>query len=214
MKNSPLLAIAFLLLSTGACASMASFQTADTVAKGEQRKGVGITYNQYTITVDEDDEETVDVGVPAVHGWYRYGLTDKIELHSMVWIPLGATVGAKYQILGSRDTKGLSLSAGFDVGYLSISSGEGDEKISSTIYDTHLPVYAGYRLSPSFAVYAVPRYLLRAAVSDTSTGISHLVGSAAGLAVGKNSMFHLEAIGMYDVTYGDTTLTAGVGYSF
>ncbi len=45
---------------------------------------------------------------------------------------------------------------------------------SSTIYDTHLPLYAGFRLSPSFALYAVPRYLMRAAVSESSTGISHL----------------------------------------
>lgn len=193
---------------------MASFQSADTVAKGEQRKGVGVTYNQYTMTLDEETDDSIDVGVPAVHAWYRYGLTDKLEAHTMVWIPLGATAGLKYQFLGNRDTKGLSLSAGLDVGYLSISSGEGDNEVTSTIYDTHVPLYAGYRQSPSFAVYAVPRYLLRAGVSENSTAITHLVGSAVGLALGKSTVFHLEAIGMYDLNYGDSTLTAGVGVSF
>lgn len=201
-------------LATG-CASMASFQTADTVGAGEVRQGVGVTYNNYTYTYEdsEGEEQSEDISVPALHGWYRYGLTDELELHTMVWIPLGATAGMKYQLLGGRGMKGLSLSLGADAGYLKISSGEGEDEVSTTIVDTHVPVYVGYRLSKSLAGYLTPRYLLRASVGE-ATNISHLTGAALGVALGDNTRVHLEGVGMYDLTYGTTTLTAGVGISF
>jgi len=41
-----------------------------------------------------------------------------------------------------------------------------------------------------------------------------MVGSAFGVALGKNSVFHLEGVALYDLTDNYSTITAGIGFSF
>jgi hypothetical protein len=201
-----LVAIACLLSLTGpGCANFASFQEPDTVAKGQFRSGVGLTFTRYDFGDDT-------INIPALNGWGRYGIMDNLELHTLVWLPLGATVGAKYQLLGNRDTAGLSLSLGLDLGYLTITTGEGDNETSSTVMDTYVPVYVGYRVGPSLSVYAVPKYLLRVVSDEVETAIAHNVGAAAGIALGASSTLYLEGV----VLYGSdgALFTTGIGVAF
>lgn len=185
------------------------------MAKGQSRKGMGVTFTKYEIEIEEEPQS---VTVPAANFWYRHGLTDKLEAHALVWIPFGGTLGAKYQLLGNRDTAGLGVSVGLDFGYLTISTTSEDamgveSKTEVNLADFYLPVYVGYRVGPSFAVYTVPKYLLRVASGD-SDDISHLIGSAFGLALGNEATLHAEGVVLYDILAGSTALTAGIGYAF
>ena len=187
------------------------------MAKGQGRMGTGVTFTKYEITIKEDAGPK-SVTVPAVNFWYRYGLTDKLEAHALAWIPFGATLGAKYQLLGNRELNGPSVSVGLDFGYLTVSDSSEDamgveSKTEIQLADFYLPVHVGYRVGPSFSVYAVPKYLLRVESGD-SDGISHMVGSAFGLALGNVATLHAEGVVLYDVGAGNTALTAGIGYAF
>lgn len=187
------------------CANFASFQEPDTMAKGQSRTGVGVTFTRY-----EFEDEAISV--PALNGWVRYGITDKLEAHSLVWLPLGATAGVKYQLMGDRFTPGLSLSVGVDFGYLSITTDNGVEETSSTIFDTYVPVYVGYRMTPGLSVYGVPKFLLRTYSNDTDSGVEANVGAAAGIAFGEQTTVHLEGV----VLYGSdgALFTTGIGVAF
>jgi hypothetical protein len=193
-------------LSSG-CASFATFQELDTLAKGETQVGVGATVTGYQLDLGKDDP--TNLIVPALKLSLRHGITDKFEAHGRMWLPLGATAGAKYQLLGNREESGFGLSAGLDVGYLTISSGD----YKSTILDTYVPVYTGYRFSPGAALYVTPKYLLRTSMGDAS-GLSHLVGATGGLALGKKTTLYLEGSGIYDLSASSTSWTGGLGVGF
>lgn len=199
-----------LSLSTG-CATFASFQSADTVGKGQLKYGVGATYTSYGTTLNG---KATTVGIPAGDIWGRYGVTDKLEVHALVWIPMGATAGVKYQLLGSRDRAGPSLSLGLDLGYLQISSTSGSTTTSSNIFDTYVPVYLGYRLNPGFAFYLTPKYLLRLGFSNAGTGVDNEVGGTVGVALGKNTTFLVEGTVVDDLTTGLPSFTGGLGVAF
>jgi hypothetical protein len=209
MKKIYCLVVSACLLSlTGpGCANFASFQEPDTVAKGQLRSGVGVTLTRY----DLDAENSVTI--PALNGWGRYGIMDNLEVHTLVWLPLGATIGAKYQLLGNRETAGLSVAVGLDLGYLTITSGEEPNEISSTYLDTYVPVYVGYRVSPAFSVYAVPKYLLRVVSgNEADTTASHNFGGALGIALGRSRTLHLEGVMLYGD--GSSLFTTGIGVAF
>jgi hypothetical protein len=205
-----LIAITLLGLS-GACANYASFQEADTLPRGVTKIGVGATYTTYTAAVGNEKEE---VSVPALNLWYRRGLLDKLEAHASVWIPLGSSFGLKYQLHGNRETAGLAVSLGLDLGLLQISAGDGDNESTLTLVDTYVPVYIGYRVGPGFAVYGTPKYILRTASGGGSTAIGHLVGGTAGVALGAKTTLHLEGSYFYDLDSKEPALQAGVGIAF
>jgi hypothetical protein len=199
-----------LVLAT-ACANYATLQEAETTPKGTSKTGVGATFTTYEVEF-ADEPETVSV--PALNVWYRRGLTDQLEAHASVWIPLGASLGVKYQLLGDRTRSGLAFSLGLDLGFLQITSGSDDREVTTTIVDTYVPLYVGYRLSPSLALYASPKYILRSAFGDGDTSIGHLAGSTLGVAAGARTTLLLEGTVMYDVTVGAPALQAGVGVAF
>lgn len=203
--------VATVTLSLGGCANFSSFQEADTMAAGQHRKGVGASVTKYKFDLGDTEE---DVTVPALNLWYRIGLTDRFELHAMAWIPLGATIGGKYQLLGNRNKAGLALSLGLDAGYLTITSGDAGNETKTTIVDTYVPVYLGYRTSPGFAAYLVPKYMLRFTNSDSGSDLVHFTGGTVGVAIGKSSSFHIEGSALVDINSGDPAITGGIGFAF
>ena len=200
--------VALFALSSSGCASFATFQEMDTLAKGDKQFGGGATVSGYSVQLLDD--EPSNIIVPALNAWGRFGVTDKFEAHGRVWLPLGATVGGKYQLLGDRETAGFGLSAGLDVGYLSIRSGD----VSTNVVDTYVPLYLGLRASPGAAVYVVPKYLLRTSFGSAGGGLGHMVGGTGGVALGKKTTLYLEGSGIFDLNGGAPSWTGGIGVGF
>lgn len=213
-----LLALVVIFVSSG-CANYASFQSADTVPEGEGVGGMGISYTGYEIEIDD---QTESVSVPAVNMWYRRGITEEFEVHGTVWLPFGASLGAKYQLMGGRKTPGLSLSLGADFGYLSISTGSGDTEASASLLDVYVPVYTGYRIDEGLAFYVTPKYILRAAFGSASSGsdsasnteLFHTPGATFGVAIGSSIEFLVEGTIAYDLTNEFVAYTGGIGIGF
>jgi hypothetical protein len=200
-------------LGLSGCANFATFQEADTLPKGEIRKGSGISYTTYEIEDPDGKKDTIEI--PQVTGWLRAGLTEHLEAHASIWMPLGASIGAKYQLIGSRAQNGLALSLGLDVGALSITTtDENGKENTAKIIDTYVPAYLGYRLSPTLAGYMSPKYILRSGFDDTSSDFAHLVGSTFGVAIGDVTTLMLEGTVMYDLSVGAPAFQTGVGLEF
>lgn len=178
------------------------------MAAQETQVGVGATVTAYEIQLA--DEEPESFLVPALNFWTRYGLSDRVELHGRAWLPLGATIGTKVQLLGDRTEAGFGLSTGLDVGYLRFTSGNS----SSTVIDTYVPLYTGYRFSEGFTTYLSPKYLLRAQTGGDRVALAHSVGGTLGLAAGKKSKLYLEGTGVYDITNRGLSWTGGIGVGF
>lgn len=217
------------LFLTG-CANFASFQSADTVPKGETKTGGGLTYTKYETEIAQNDNNGT-ITVPAFAAWGRRGLTEDFEVHASAWLPLGAKAGAKYQLLGKDSREGFSLSVGGDLGYLSFggsSSSDGDDSetqnddtsndASVSFIDFYLPVYTGYRFNKSLAAYLTPKYVPRAIVG-TSNGNSegaffHRAGGTLGVQLGEQLEVMVEGSYVYNITTGTTAFTTGVGMNF
>jgi len=123
------------------CANYATLQEADTIPKGQSKTGFGVTGTSYQV----ESGGTLDsVEVPAVNVWYRRGLTDNLEAHTSVWMPLGGSAGLKYQLAGNRAKAGISLSLGFDLGFLRMST-EDEMEHTRPSKHPHCPRYcAGF----------------------------------------------------------------------
>lgn len=205
--------LASLLFATSAmsigCFNFASLQGPEVLNKGETRKGIGLTLNSYRFNVDSN------LPTPAVNVWYRRGIASNLEAHALVWLPLGATVGLKYQLVGERGAHGLSVSMGLDLGYFAISSGDGDTELSDTYFDSYVPLYVGYRPSDSVMLYAVPKYVLRFhAPSDEASSFDHVVGAALGIGIGASSTFYLEGAALHSMNEERSSLMGAIGYAF
>jgi hypothetical protein len=200
-------------LATGACANYSQLQDAETMPKGKLGVGVGVSFTKYTVeetdTAGTKTEESISV--PAVVVSARRGITDKFEVQGTAWFPLGARLGGKYQLAGEAGKEGLQVSVGAHVGYLSISAGEA----KTTFIDGYLPLYLGYRASPSLEIYAVPQYILRLVGNEDNTSdVGHVTGTTLGIALGRSSKLFLEAGGFYDTLYGTAIVNTAVGLGF
>ncbi len=196
------------LVSTG-CFNAPSFQGAEVLKPGDTRRGVGATVTRYQLNEDQS------IPAPAITAWYRRGLIDKLEAHARIWLPLGAIIGLKYQLIGGPDEGGLSVATGVDFSYFTLSTGEGNDSYSDTFVDTYVPLYLGYRLSDGFAAYAVPKYLLRhSAPSDEASSFEHAFGGALGFGLGAKSTVHLEAAFLYSKNEEGPIVTGAIGYAF
>lgn len=209
------LVLSLALATTGACANYSQLQDAETLRAGEGKVGVGASFTKYKVeeTNSSGQKELDSVSVPAAVISYRRGITDHLEVQSTAWIPLGARIGAKYSLLGEAGKTGLHVSIGAHVGYLSITSGEDENETSTTFIDGYVPLYLGYRMSPGFAVYLTPQYILRSVSGDESE-IGHVAGGTLGFALGKSTKFHVEGGGFYDTLYESEIINAALGISF
>jgi hypothetical protein len=208
--------VILLALSSAACANYSQLQDAETLPAGQLKIGIGASFTKYKVeeTNDDGSKELSSVSVPAAVITARRGITDNLEVQGAAWIPLGARLGAKYSLLGEAGKTGLHVSLGAHVGYLSISSGDGENESSTSFIDGYVPLYLGYRMSPGFAIYAVPQYIVRSVSSDGESDIGHVAGGTLGFAFGKNTKFHLEAGGFYDTLYESEIINTALGVAF
>lgn len=107
----------------------------------------------------------------------------------------------------------MSLSLGGDLGYISITSGEGESEVTTQIVDLYVPVYTGYRFSKGFALYLTPKYILRTSVGDETT-IFHTPAATLGTAIGEDFEFLVEGTVAYDIVTESPAFTVGIGASF
>lgn len=204
-------------MAISGCASYAQYQEADVVEKGETKQGVGIGASIYQVKLETKnsegevtDEATAEFTVPQVSFWARHGVSEKLELHGHAWLPLGASVGAKYQLIGDRKTVGPALSLGADIGYLTVSSGDSE----ATIIDIYVPVYTGYRMADNFAVYFTPKYIMKIISGDTENPLLHNIGGTGGIAIGSKTQILAEASYFYDAVTNAPAFHAGVGLTY
>jgi hypothetical protein len=206
-----LVVVAAVAMAT-ACANYSQLQDAETMRAGKTSVGVGVSFTRYDLALtDPDDKDTVNV--PALVGSVRRGITDTLEVQATAWLPLGARAGVKYQLLGAAGETGPHISLGGHLGYLSVTSGEGANEASSRFVDLYLPVYVGYRLATSLAVYVAPQYILRTVMGD-GTQIGHVLGGSGGVALGSGTKVFLEAGYAYDTLYDSPIISTALGLGF
>ena len=129
---------------------------------------MGGTATRYTLEIESTDTVTTATGttqttttqhdslfVPALTLWGRYGVSDRLELHGMLWLPLGASLGGKYMLVGDREKGGFTFSPGLD---LSAPITFTINDTSGTLFDAYVPLHMGYRFSPGAEVYFTPKY--------------------------------------------------------
>lgn len=196
MKTAAASILAFSALTTG-CVNSSTLQTAKALDPGTQRILIGGGYYaspSVNADASESTGEDVSLAMPYMELGYRRGIVDKVEVGAKVTIPGTAGLDAKYQFLQAGD---FALAAGLGAGYLKLTSGSEGMETSTMLVDTIVPVYASYDLAKAFAVYTSPKYVLRYAksvdeMSQTTSGLNHLVGATAGVRVGNKFGLFLE----------------------
>ena len=204
LKNIFVAGISLLYFS---CANYSTMKSADVLGAGKKKLGTGVTYTSYKYKWD--DTTDIPVNVPAVTFWYRLGVTDKLDLHANLWLPLGASVGAKYQLVGGPDINGFGLSSGLDVGYLQITN----DGLTTSLIDFYVPVYLAYDFSQIFSLYLVPKYIGRLSVGS-SNGFGSSAAATLGLKIGNRVSCLLEGTYGYDFYSERPVLTLGAGFDF
>lgn len=97
-----------------------------------------------------------------------------------------------------------------------------DTETSTSLLDIYVPVYTGYRVSESFAVYLTPKYIMRAAFGSASSGdeesssteVFHIPAATLGVALGSSVEFLVEGTVGYDTVTEALVYTAGIGVGF
>lgn len=210
----------FLGLLLGGCAHTSSFQNADTVPAGTHEVGVAVVSTG--AEVRDTDRPRLDIVEywPALLGWGRIGVAERLEVHGMAWV-LGGSVGAKYQLVGHGEDTGPAVSLGLDFGVaaappsvdLCFAGGCGEEENATSSLDLVVPLYLGYKLTGDLGVYAHPKYLFRR-VGGIDIA-EHYVGGSAGLTLGPVPgplrRLYVEGTAMTEIEGDEIIFSVGFG---
>lgn len=221
MRILPWLCLLLIAAVLGGCANYATLQDAETIPKKEFQLGLGATFNSYPLELESTTTTTDSNGVttetttvedetftvPALTLSGRYGVSDAFEVHGIVWLPLGASIGGKYMLVGDRKQGGFVFSPGVDVS-MPITVSINDE--SSLLMDFYLPLHMGYRASPGFELYWTPKYVLRLFNDE----LGHSAGGTLGVAIGEKTQLLLEAGALYDTLYEKPIINGAIGIAF
>ena len=193
---------------------MSTMQTARTTEKGEFGYGFGGGVIRTDIALG--DVDTISLNAPFMEIGARYGITDKLDLGAKLTLIGTATVDAKYQFLGDGESK-LAGSAGFGLGYLSISSESNGNTSESKIFDLMVPVYFSVHPADWFAVYASPKYVFRINSYNSSNDVSgsstsSWYGVTTGIRLGKRVGFLAEYsyFGNSEISIPLSQITGGI----
>lgn len=206
----------------GGCANYATLQDPETIPEKDFQLTVAATFNAYTLEIESEttggggagmapvtttDVEEVNVTVPALAFGARYGVSERFELHGIAWLPLGASIGGKYMLVGDREQGGFAFSPGLDVSApVTVSANDA----SALLMDFYVPLHMGYRTSPGFALYWTPKYVLRVIGGD----LGHAAGGTLGAAIGEQTQVLLEAGVLYDTLYERPIINGAIGFAF
>lgn len=205
----------------GGCANYATLQDAETIPEKKLQLGLGATFNAYPLEfeststsvdangVSTETTEVVDesITVPALTFSGRYGLSDQLEVHGIAWLPLGASIGGKYMLVGDREQGGFAFSPGLDVSIPITVSVNGN---TALLMDFYVPLHMGYRTGPGFSFYWTPKYVLRLLDSE----LGHAVGGTLGVAIGEKTQVLLEGGALYDTVYAEPIISGAIGIAF
>jgi hypothetical protein len=204
-------AFALAIYMLPSCVSMTSLQTARTMEKGEFGGGFGGGMVNAEIN---SGTETFDLKAPFMEASARYGITDKLDAGAKITLIGTSGLDVKYQFLGDKQSL-LAGSVGTGFGYLSLSSGSGDNISKSVITDINVPVSFSIHPKEWFAFYASPRYTLRLnsynntvnGVDDKGSSNSNWYGITTGIRLGKKVGFLVEYSYYLNDTDGTPPLT-------
>ena len=199
----PVLALAFLT----SCVSMSSMQTGRTVGQGNSELNIGGSAVKYEAFVFDD---STDVSGGLLEGDYRYGITDKLDVGLNVSLIGTSGLYGKYQLVGDQESM-FALSAGAGAGYLTIETGEGEDKVKTTVVDISVPVYASVHPKPWLSIYATPRYTMR-----IGAGTSNWYGGTGGIRLGNKFAVFAEysRVTSSDAIKPLSQVTGGLGFRF
>jgi hypothetical protein len=180
------MALGLLVFASVRCASVTNLHTAKVLDKGAHSHtlagGVG------NVDLSTDDGGTSGNTISADY-MFRYGLTEKDEV-GVKFTNFGAYVMGDYKRALIEGDK-FYLSAGAGLGGTKVSITMGEEEQSTTWLDLYLPLYADYWVTPNFALYASPKYILRTVWGEESD-VAHQVGLSGGFKWGQSSGFLAE----------------------
>lgn len=197
---SKLFLAAALLVALSGCLNASTLQTARVLPPGDHQAllGGGMT----TFPGSPDDLASALASLPYGEIGYRVGLVDGLEVGAHATLLGTGGVDGKWQFV---DEGPLAVATGLGVGYLqstSSSSTEGEEKteVKATLLDVVLPIYVSYDIGSHLAVYAAPKYLLRAVIADSGSSAWHNVGSSIGIKLGDGAGVMLESTFMRNLS--------------
>lgn len=191
---------ALAIVSLTGCVSMSGLQTARTLPPGESQAtfGGGVYSSDSLVKSQEDQVQLEKISLPYLEASYRRGFGEKWD--AGVKVALIGTLNAdmKYSLFAGEQW---AFAVGAGLGYIDYESSSGldTQKYKVTIIDIHLPLYASYDFSDRFAVYMIPKYILRTMSGDSSDSAS-LAGGTLGLKVGNRWGMYLEGSQIFDLS--------------
>lgn len=194
------------------CVNTSTFHSGTVLEPGQGKGGVGVSVMDQRSLEFDDGATASGANIPVVSGWYRLGVSDRVELHGMLSMMSGAEGGVKYGLRGRDGELGGKLATGAiaRLGGMRLSYEDGRSTDYAGVADAVAPLYLGYRFSDQFAAYLTPQYVFRG-VLRMDNEITHLVGSNLGVAFGTGSVFLLDIMGAYDVRMGAPLISVGFG---
>lgn len=170
------------------CASVSTIQTARVLApEKEQHAFGGGMYSSQDKTASG-----VDFSSSFLEYSYRRGWIDKVDYGLRITLIGTGLADIKYNLI--NDEK-LAVAVGGGLGYMSISSGTGDSKTETQIYDFNFPLYASYDFNELVSVYTSPKFIIRYSTSESESASETLMAATLGVKVGKEKGVLLEATG-------------------
>jgi hypothetical protein len=190
------------------CVNVSTLQTARTLPPGDQQVAVGGGMATFPELTNQGEVAALFDTMYFGEVDWRIGLYDFLDAGVHVTFPGTSGGDVKYQFL---DEGGLAMATGLSLGAIQISSttssedttnGATDESGTSvttetsdpklTIIDVILPLYVSFHVDEALALYASPKYLLRAFIGD-STAVAHYAGGTLGVQLGDSVGLMAEA---------------------
>lgn len=204
---SKLFLAAALVVAASGCLNASTLQTARVLPPGDQQAFVG--GGMTTLPGASDDLVKAIASLPYGEVGYRLGVIDGIDVGAHATLIGTGGVDGKWQFL---DEGPLAVATGLSVGYMQMTatssgtggqtSATGEEKTEPkwTLLDVVVPLYVSYDIGSHLAVYAAPKYLLRAVIADSGGNTQHNAGSTIGIKLGDGSGLMLESTFMRNLT--------------
>lgn len=185
--------LAGLLFAFSNCASLTGFQDGRTVGQNNGEFSASLNFAQSPDFNDWEDQND-SFGIipriffPSIELGGRYGIAEKVDLTLRLNTTLNIGLGAKFQVVGDRESQ-VALALGAEVGSISLISG---------LWNVQIPVYFSLHPQENFAWYLSPRYIYQfESYSGADFSLSY-VGGNTGLLFGKRHKFGLD-FGYYRV---------------
>jgi hypothetical protein len=182
MTGRPLRILVLALAASGlaGCPSISTMGTARTIPEGTYQYYAGLGYGVLQDFAVNDEGKPESVRVPSLELGARYGVSDRLEVGGKIF-PVGAEVGAKYQVMRSA-----SLERGFDLAVAPALSVYPWSK--GVVGWAHLAIPIGFNVGGGSQLVLAPRVSELLITSKVGTGNVTWAGASMGFAfkVGKS----------------------------